>query len=91
MACVPLVPMATLPKLRLDALELRSVEAGTAVPLTVTVPGVVDTLLITDTALDNAPVAFGEKTILKFAWLPAGMVMGKDAPVIVIPAAVVLT
>ncbi len=50
----------------------------------------VDPLLITETAPETAPTTLGENTILIVDWLPAAMVIGKAAPIIVNPLAAVL-
>ena len=82
---VLLVPADTFPKLKLPAPALRSVVGATPVPLTVMLLGELDALLITETAPETAPAASGENTTLKLDWLPAAIVIGKEAPVIVTP------
>jgi hypothetical protein len=84
---VLLAPVVTFPKLRLVGLALRRVAAVTAVPLTVTLAGELDALLMTETVPDAAPTVLGEKTILRFDCWPAAIVIGNEAPVIVNPLA----
>ena len=86
----PLAPAVMFPKFKVAALELRSAAAATPVPLTETVLGVLEALLMTDTLPLTAPVAFGANTIVKVDCLPAATVMGSVAPVIENPLAVVL-
>lgn len=85
-----LLPMATFPKLRLEALVVRSAVAAIPVPLKVTVFGELETSVITETLPEMAPAALGEKITLNVACFPAAIVRGSEIPVIVIPLAAVL-
>ena len=60
-------------------------------PLRVTGIAVVERSLTMETVPVSAPGDFGEKTTLKDDWPPAAIVKGSVMPVIVTPAAVVLT
>jgi hypothetical protein len=80
---VLLPPADTVPKLRLVELASSRAAATTAIPLTLTVAGELEALLMTDTAPDAAPMLLGEKTTLRFACWPAAIVIGNEAPVIV--------
>jgi hypothetical protein len=84
-----LFPITTFPKLKLGALEVRSAVAPIPVPLSETVLGELERSLMTETLPDKAPAAFGEKTTLNVACLPASIVSGSEIPVIETPAAVV--
>ncbi len=86
----PLAPMATFPKLKLEGLVLRSAEAVTPSPLTETTLGALETSLITVTPPETAPAALGENTMLNVVCWPAGIVTGREAPVILNPLAAVL-
>lgn len=57
---VPEPPIATLPKLRFVEFALNSEVAGTPVPLTLTVAGALEALVITETTPETLPVLFGE-------------------------------
>jgi hypothetical protein len=83
-------PVDTDPKLRLAELAFSRVAAATAVPLSATLDGEPDALLITETVPEAAPTVLGEKTILRFAWCPAAIVIGNEAPPIVNPLAAML-
>ena len=87
---VRLFPRATVPKLKLEALVVRSAVAAIPVPLKETVLGKLETSLMTETLPDMAPVVFGEKTTLNVDCFPASIVRGSEISVIVTPAAVVL-
>jgi hypothetical protein len=84
---VVVAPVVTFPKLRLAGLALRRVAAATAVPLTVTLVGELDAVLMTETVPDAAPTVLGEKTILRFDCWPAAIVIGNEPPVTVNPVA----
>jgi hypothetical protein len=86
----PLLPTATFPKLKLEALVVRSAVAAIPVPLKVTVLGELETSVITETLPEMAPAALGEKITLNVACFPAAIVRGSEIPVIVTPAAAVL-
>ena len=86
-----LFPTATFPKLRPGALVVRNAVAAIPVPLTETVFGELEVSVITDTWPETAPGAFGEKMTLNAACFPAAIVKGSDIPVIVTPAAAVLS
>jgi hypothetical protein len=88
--CTLLAPAVTFPKLRLAALELSSVAAVTPVPLTETVLGVLEAVLMTDTLPLTTPAAFGANTTVNVDCFPGATVMGSVAPVIENPLAVVL-
>ena len=88
--CELLVLAVTLPKLRLGALELSSAAAATPVPLTETVPGVLEASLMTETLPLTAPAALGANTIVNVDCLPGATVMGSLTPVMENPLAVVL-
>ena len=85
-----LFPTATFPKLRPEALVVRSAVAAIPVPLTETVLGELERSVITETWPDKAPGAFGEKMTLNAACFPAAIVKGRGIPVIVTPAALLL-
>jgi hypothetical protein len=85
-----LFPRDTFPKLRLEALVLRSAVDAIPVPLKETVAGELEMSLITETLPDKVPAVFGEKTTLNVAFFPASMVSGSAIPETVTPAAVEL-
>jgi hypothetical protein len=87
---VLLLPSATFPKLKLEALLVRSAVAAMPVPLRETIVGVVETLLITETLPDNAAAVLGEKNTSNVDCLPGSIVRGSVIPLIVTPAALVL-
>ncbi len=87
---VPLAPADTFPKLRLEALELSRAADATAEPLTATLTGEPEALLITESIPESEPTVFGEKTMFRFAWWPAAIVMGNEAPVTANPAVAML-
>ena len=78
--------MATFPKLRPEALVVRSAVAAIPVPLKETVFGELETSVITETLPEMAPAALGEKITLNVACFPAAIVRGSEIPVIVTPA-----
>jgi hypothetical protein len=80
-------PMATLPKLKLDALVVSIAVAAIPVPLKETVLGELEMSLKTEILPDKAPATFGEKTTLNVDCFPAPIVRGSEIPVIVTPAA----
>jgi len=86
-----LAPMATFPKLKLEALESRSVVAAAPVPLTAIVLGELEALLITDTIPEMLFLTVGENMTLNVDCLPGPMVTGRDVPVILKPLTAVLT
>lgn len=86
-----LFPTSTFPKLKLEAFVVRNAVAAIPVPLTETVLGEPDMSVITDTFPDTAPGAFGEKMTLNVPRFPAAIFKGRGIPVIVTPAAAVLT
>ena len=86
----PLFPRTTFPKLKLDALAVRSAVAPVPVPLKETALGVVEPSLTTEILPDKAPAAFGEKTTSNVACFPAGIVKGSEMPVMATPDAAVL-
>lgn len=83
-------PTATFPKLTLEAFASSSAAGATPVPLTVTVLGADEAVLITDTSPVTTPLAFGRNTTNKADCFPGAMVMGRVAPEIANPLAVVL-
>ena len=83
-------PRATFPKLKLDALVVRTAVAAVPSPLKDTMFGELETSLMTETLPDKAPAAFGEKTTSKVDCFPAPIVRGSEIPVIVTPAPVAL-
>jgi hypothetical protein len=85
-----LFPTCTFPKLRPEALVVRSAVAAIPIPLTETVLGELETSDITEILPDTAPAALGEKITLNEACFPAAMVIGSGIPVIVTPAAAAL-
>jgi hypothetical protein len=87
---VLLLPSATFPKLKLDALLVRSAVAAIPVPLNEMVVGEAEMLLMTETSPDNAAAALGENTTSNVACFRGPIVRGSEIPLIVIPAALVL-
>jgi hypothetical protein len=87
---VLLLPSATFPKLKLDALLVRSAVAAIPVPLNEIVVGEAEMLLMTETSPDNAAAALGENTTSNVACFCGPIVRGSEIPLIVIPAALVL-
>ena len=85
-----LFPTVTFPKFKLEALVVRSAVAAIPVPLKETEVGEPERSLRTEITPDKAPAAFGEKTTLNVDCFPAAIVRGREMPVIVTPAAVVL-
>ena len=85
-----LFPIATFPKLKLDAVDVSSAVAPIPVPLKETVLGETETSLMTDTSPVSAPAAFGEKITSNVACFPAPSVKGSEMPVIATPVALVL-
>lgn len=85
-----LFPTVTFPKLKTEALVVRNAVAAIPVPFTETVPGELETSVITETWPETAPGAFGEKMTLNAACFPAAIVNGSDIPVIETPAAALL-
>jgi hypothetical protein len=85
-----LFPIATFPKLKLDAVDVSSAVAPIPVPLKETMLGEVETSLMTETSPASAPAAFGEKTTSNVACFPASIVRGSEMPLIATPVAVVL-
>jgi hypothetical protein len=86
-----LCPSVTVPKAKVLVLVVSVAVATVPIPLKETGIAVAERSLTTETVPDRAPAAFGEKTTLKVDWLPAAIVRGSAMPVIVTPAAVVLT
>ena len=84
------VPAETFPKFKLGVLASRSVRALTPVPLTITVLGALEALLITETVPVMAPTVLGENTMFSVDCWPGAMVMGSAVPGIVNPFASVL-
>ena len=84
------LPTETFPKLKLEALGMRSAVAAIPVPLTVMVLGDVEASLKTVTTPETLPGVFGENTIVKLARSPAAMRSGSETPVRENPFAVVL-
>jgi hypothetical protein len=87
---VLLFPTATVPKLKLEVLVVRSAVAAVPVPLKVTMLGELERSLITVILPDKAPAAFGEKTTSKVDCFPAPIIKGSEIPVTLTPPAVVL-
>ena len=85
-----LFPIATVPKLILEALVVRNAVAAMPIPLKETVLGELEISLMTETLPARTPAAFGEKTTLNVACFPAPITKGNEIPVIVTPSAVVL-
>jgi hypothetical protein len=85
-----LFPRATVPKLKLEVLVVRSDVAAIPVPLKETVLGELEMSPMTDTLPDKDPAVLGEKTTLNVDCIPAPITRGSEMPVIVTPAAVVL-
>jgi len=78
------------PKLKLEALVVRSAAAVIAVPLKATMLGELERSLITEISPDKAPAAFGEKTTSNVDCFPAPITRGSEIPVMFTPAAVIL-
>ena len=76
-----LPPRTTFPKLKLAELELRREVAATPVPLTVTLAGEFEALLMTETAPEILPDTFGANTTFSVICFPAPIVIGSDMPV----------
>lgn len=88
--CAPLPPIATFPKFRLEVLRVRIDVAAVPVPLSETVLGDVEALVITEILPAKAPGVFGEKATLNVDCLPAATTRGSVIPVMFTPAAGVL-
>lgn len=82
------LPTVTFPKFKLGTLEVSSVVAAIAVPLKVTVLGVLEALVLTETSPDKAPGVLGLNTTSKVDCFPAGITSGSVAPETDTPAAV---
>ena len=74
-----LFPIATVPKLILEELEVRNAVAAIPMPLKETVLGELEISLITETLPARTPAAFGEKTTLNVACFPAPITEGSEA------------
>jgi len=86
-----LPPRTTLPKLRLAELAFRSEVAATPVPLTLTLAGDFEALLMTETAPEILPNCFGENTTFSVDCPPAPIVIGRDIPVTANPRVEILS
>lgn len=83
------LPIATVPKFRLDVLDVSTADAAIPTPLKET--ALVELVSLTIVTLpDSAPADFGVKTMFKLDCFPAAMTRGKVAPETVTPAAVEL-
>ena len=86
-----LLPSTTLPKLRVAELAFRSEVAATPIPLTVTLAGEFEALLMTETAPEILPNFFGENTTFSVDCPPAPIVIGRDIPVTANPGVEILS
>jgi hypothetical protein len=82
-----LSPKTTLPKLKLDALAVRTAVDAIPIPWSDTVFGVLEMLLMMAIWPAKVPAAFGEKATLKLDCFPASITRGRLTPVMVTPAA----
>lgn len=85
-----LFPMATAPKFKLEVELVSTAEAAIPVPLTVTMSGVVETLLMIATPPESAPAVLGANTTFRVARFPGAIVIGSETPLTVTPVAVAL-
>jgi len=83
-----LLPTFTLPKLRLDVLNVSSCVPASPVPLNAIVKGELGALLVSEIEPVTAPAAPGAKTALKVVFEPVGIVSGALRPVILNPVPV---
>lgn len=81
-------PITTLPKFKLGTLAERTAVDAIPIPLSETVLGVLEALLMIETLAANVPAAFGAKMTSKVDCFPASITRGSVTPVIVTPAAV---
>jgi hypothetical protein len=83
-----LLPTLTLPKLRLDVLNVSSWVPATPAPLNPIVNGELGALLMSATEPVTLPAALGAKTTLNVALEPVGIVSGMLRPVMLKPVPV---
>ena len=73
-----LVPVVTLPKLKLAGLILRVSVAATPVPVRLTAVGEVGALLTMEIEPEMAPTVVGKNATVIVVWAPAFTVMGNE-------------
>jgi hypothetical protein len=83
-----LLPTFTLPKLRLDVLNVSSCVPATPVPLNAIVRGELGALLVSEIEPVALPAVLGAKTALNVAFEPVGIVSGVVRPVMLKPVPV---
>jgi hypothetical protein len=83
-----LLPTITLPKLRIDVLNVSSWVPATPVPLNAIVSGELGALLVSEIEPVTLPAALGAKTALNVAFDPVGIVSGALRPVMLKPVPV---
>jgi len=81
-----LLPTFTLPKLRLDVLNVSTCVPAAPVPLNAIVSGELGALLVSEIEPVTAPAVVGVKTALNVLFEPVAIVTGVLRPVIVNPA-----
>src|ERR1700691_4711044 len=81
----PLLPTFTLPKLRLEVLNVSSCVPAIPVPLNAIVNGELGALLVSEIEPVTLPPALGVKTALNVVFEPVGIVRGVLRPVILNP------
>src|SRR3984885_15590198 len=86
-----LLPLLTLPKLRLEVLNPSTLVEPTPVPLSEMDNGEPGALLSSEIEPEAAPLVVGAKTALKMMFFPARMVTGALIPEMLKPAPVTLT
>ena len=84
----PLLPTFTLPKLRLDVLNVSTCVPATPVPLNPIANGELGALLVSEIEPVTLPPALGVKTALNVVFEPVGIVSGVFRPVILNPVPV---
>lgn len=87
---VLLLPIATFPKFKLEALTFKSDVAATPDPVTATLAGELVALLMIETAPETLPIAVGENLILNVACWVGPIVNGSDMPLTVKPGTATL-
>jgi hypothetical protein len=85
-----LLSIVTFPKFIFAKLAFKREVAAMPDPLTMTVPGESEALLMTEIAPEIFPSAFGENTTLNVDCLPAPIVIGSEIPLTVNPCAATL-
>jgi hypothetical protein len=83
-----LLPTLTLPKLRLDVLNVNSCVPATPVPLNSIESGELGAVLVSEIEPVTLPTALGVKTALNVTFEPAGTVSGVLRPVMLKPVPV---